>query len=595
MKKAFLFVLFGIIFSFFSQSNTASAAFAIDSHFSEEKDTYIDFTIYIDTGYTKGIGVSCTDPEKKSVNTTATFTQKDSAKPLDKYTARCLSLSPETAYTYAIYASDGASFSTKTGSVKTLSKIDLTPKPEVYKMEGSTVISQKDGKFIATSKVGIVNPMPNGAYSVNIGKPKNNNACTFLPEYRIEKRVDKASADKKLFIIETSWPLSEGIYCLGIEKEVLVVKPAFITAVEVLETFAVGGKFVSTPPTPNENGCIENGTDEYCAMATLPGIGEVDAQGRNTGKISLSRCFVDGVEIQGEPGFGCYLNNILRLVMGIIIIISIVVIIASGIEAMTSQNGEKKVTWKGRMRGAVLGLVLALSSYLILNTLNNKLVNLGVTLPSPVLELNPDGPSEKTIASSSLNGTQVTAFDALCKQVTGVVPVKVKIGADATSQDFKMPIKSGYPWPSDNGKIVTISATQLGLLSSAFEGKILSILPGNERTRLEQAGVEVKDPESLTAGSSGTTSVYGLPEASIQGLIRLKKACNCEVVVTGGTECWAHKSHGPGLQPVDLRKTESLKVFIYNQNNTKKSNKDYIWGSTVIFDEDSAHFHVRSW
>ncbi len=383
MKKAFLFVLFGIIFSFFSLSNTASAAFVVENYSTKASDTWIDFEIEITKGYTAGVNVSCTDPSKKTTYATASKAKDSNTE----FVARCTSLTPETTYTYAIYASDAVSFPTRNDSTKTLSKSDLVVKPEIYKLEQKTGVTPENGKYTTSSKVSITNPIELVGYRLALGKPESSNGttkCTFLPDFRAEQRADKASVENKFLIINGSWSLNEGTYCLGIEKETGVSTRVFTTAIEVLEIIIVGGKTIPTG-TPNENGCIENGTDEYCAMALLPGIGEVDAQGKSTGKISLSRCFVDGVEIQGQPGFGCYLNNILRLVMGIIIIISIIVIIASGIEAMTSQNGEKKVTWKGRMRGAILGLVLALSSYLILNTLNNKLVNLGVTLPSPTL------------------------------------------------------------------------------------------------------------------------------------------------------------------------------------------------------------------
>jgi hypothetical protein len=495
---------------------------------------------------------------------------------------------------YAIYPNDGSSFNTITGTTKTLSKNDLTPKAEIYAVTKPTYINQENGKLIAISQVSVTNPLPGGAYSLNVGKPtKNNTGCSFLPEQRIVKRVQPENVSNNTLIIDATWTLGEGVYCLGVEKETLIFTPVFITAFEHLETFIVGGKIIA-PSATDTRGCVSNGTDEYCALAPPPGIGTVDEAGNYTGKISLTECYVDGVKIEGD-GFGCYLNNMLRLIMGIIIILSVVFLIIAGLESLTSMSGEKKTSWKGRAQGAVLGLIIALSSYLILNTISPTLVNLGVSLPTIELDENPDGPSSTTQVTSSLDGSQVTAIDALCSQVNGTVPVRITEGASAVPKNFNMPIKTGYPWPSDEGKQVTVKATELGFLDPKFEGVLLTILPGNERTRLENAGVQIKRPEVVNAGSKGTTSVYGLPEIAIEGLIRLKKECNCEVIVTGGTECWAHKTHGPGLQPVDLRKTPSLNAFIYNANNTKKNKKDYIWGSVKIYDEDTAHFHVRSW
>ena len=406
MKKAFLFVLFGITLSLLSHSSTAFAASVVENYSTKASDTWIDFEIQITKGYSLGVNVSCTDPSKKTTYATASRVENTDIK----FRARCTSLTPETTYTYAIYASDGVSFPTRNDSTKTLSKSDLVIKPEVYKLEQATTVTQDSGVYTTSSKVSITNPVELVGYRLALGKPKNK-GCTFLPEYRAEQRPDKASVENKFLIINGSWKPTEGTYCLGLEKETGVSTRVFTTAVESLEVFTVGGKVVTAPNpnTPNENGCTEDSTDQYCAIAVLPGVGEADAQGRYTGKISLSECYIDGVKVvdlDGKSGFGCYLNNILRLFMGIIIILSVVMLIFSGIEAMTSQNGEKKVTWKGRMRGAILGLVLALSAYMLLNTVNKKLVNLGITLPSPVLKYNEEDLTD-VIPTSKLPPTPV--------------------------------------------------------------------------------------------------------------------------------------------------------------------------------------------
>lgn len=72
------------------------------------------------------------------------------------------------------------------------------------------------------------------------------------------------------------------------------------------------------------------------------------------------------------------------------------------------------------------------------------------------------------------------------------------------------------------------------------------------RSVLEAAGIIVTGTGTpnpcSSVGQSFCTSVYGLPARAVTGLIGLKNACpTCSVVVTGGTEYWAHKTHGaPG-------------------------------------------------
>jgi hypothetical protein len=99
------------------------------------------------------------------------------------------------------------------------------------------------------------------------------------------------------------------------------------------------------------------------------------------------------------------------------------------------------------------------------------------------------------------------------------------------------------------------------------------------------------------------TSLVDLPQGTINLLINLKKACNCDVVVTGGTE-GGHTTHGEGLGPVDLRITTSndpLYSFI-KTNGTKLSDAGnyctprYEWGGRQFCDENlgrDRHWHIR--
>ncbi|MEK7558618.1 MAG: hypothetical protein AAB507_02210, partial [Patescibacteria group bacterium] len=84
------------------------------------------------------------------------------------------------------------------------------------------------------------------------------------------------------------------------------------------------------------------------------------------------------------------------------------------------------------------------------------------------------------------------------------------------------------------------------------------------RGELSRGGVPVNKSACTSVGQSNCTNVGGLPQQTIDGLLALKIDCECDLVVTGGTEYWLHTagtSHGPGQRTVDLRPTASLNQF----------------------------------
>lgn len=90
----------------------------------------------------------------------------------------------------------------------------------------------------------------------------------------------------------------------------------------------------------------------------------------------------------------------------------------------------------------------------------------------------------------------------------------------------------------------------------------------SERYTLGQYGVKVKDPTCTTIDQQGCTSVAGLKTIAMNGLRDLYKACDdwktfgsCDVVITGGTEYWLHRSHNDGTK-IDLRATTDLSEYL---------------------------------
>jgi hypothetical protein len=73
--------------------------------------------------------------------------------------------------------------------------------------------------------------------------------------------------------------------------------------------------------------------------------------------------------------FGTMLSTFYRWGISIAVILSIVMIMYGGLEYMTSESIQKKSNGRNRIQGAIVGLLLALSSYLILKEINPDIVD----------------------------------------------------------------------------------------------------------------------------------------------------------------------------------------------------------------------------
>lgn len=112
--------------------------------------------------------------------------------------------------------------------------------------------------------------------------------------------------------------------------------------------------------------------NSYRLLAPIPGL------------VALLDPGLCQLEQQRNPGQICdinaFLNFILKLIIGLAAVVLVVRLIIEGYSYMITDTPFKKAAAKGAFKEALIGLVIALSSYLILNTINPKLVNNDVTI-----------------------------------------------------------------------------------------------------------------------------------------------------------------------------------------------------------------------
>ena len=84
---------------------------------------------------------------------------------------------------------------------------------------------------------------------------------------------------------------------------------------------------------------------------------------------------------------GDYFNKIYRLMVGITGVLAVIMIVVGGLEYIASAaNPSAKQSAKNRIWAAIGGLLLALSSYLILQTINPNLVNFNLNIEKKGLQ-----------------------------------------------------------------------------------------------------------------------------------------------------------------------------------------------------------------
>lgn len=153
-----------------------------------------------------------------------------------------------------------------------------------------------------------------------------------------------------------------------------------------------GTPTISTPTSTKTN---------YQLLAPLPcekGEGCVDKQQKN---------------IDPGKGLGAYLNLMINLIIGIAAVLSVIMIVIGGMEYMTSELPGNKEHGRERMTNAVLGLLIALSAWALLNTINPDLLKSDVKIDQATVTVMLEGETVADAVTSDV-GAAPTGPTILC-------------------------------------------------------------------------------------------------------------------------------------------------------------------------------------
>lgn len=277
-------------------------------------------------------------------------------------------------------------------------------------------------------------------------------------------------------------------------------------------------------------------TVEYEFLAPLPLAGE------------------EGEEL-GEGSLADYLSNMLKLIVALGGVLSVFVGVVGGIQYVASGiTPSAKNDAKNRIQNALTGLVLILSSYLILNSINPNLVNIS-------FELKNVATSSATVLDTTTSGSSVSPYKVAGKTTCYMGGSDCNDGYTCTAVEGADSLYGTCELSSDTSSVSQCDSESWNISSGSWpsdtyeRNKILAI----------SSSISFQRGDNTTCpnyGSPDCTSVCGLAESVITAIGTLLKDCqkyspSCSLIINGGTEFWLHSSHKYG-EKVDFDDNPSV-------------------------------------
>lgn len=225
----------------------------------------------------------------------------------------------------------------------------------------------------------------------------------------------------------------------------------------------------------------------------------------NTGLSSTLGKSSDGKSIAIGNNIGDITSFIFVLLVTASLVAAVWMVMAGSFIRMTTDSIYKKTEGSEKIRHAIYGLLIVLTMYLVILTINPDMLRKGLTL-------------------SNYQNTDTSVKATLNKTYTPI-PIST-VGTYTHTESVALLTAVGINTNHQN----------------------------NDCTPAEWANIN---------GHPYCTSLDGLPKDTVNMLISLKRDCDsvsstisnsnaCNIVISGGTE-YGHASHGKGLYPVDIR------------------------------------------
>ncbi len=207
-------------------------------------------------------------------------------------------------------------------------------------------------------------------------------------------------------------------------------------------TFTTQANFVgvgSTTPTPT----CSAGRDGYCLLAPL-----------------------GGVSVIRDKDLNDYFGMMYKILIGLAGVLAVIMIFFGGVQYMTTDALGGKEEGRTRIKNAVYGLIIALGSYAILNTVNPKLLNFTFGVDKVNIQFTPDetlfGQTEEQTAPNAgytMHGSFLTPAPS-----AGVAQIGQKLGSGYTLQEIVVDTTSKKAtFKISNGTLTDSATVSVGL------------------------------------------------------------------------------------------------------------------------------------
>ena len=230
---------------------------------------------------------------------------------------------------------------------------------------------------------------------------------------------------------------------------------------------------------------------------------------------------------------GSFINLVIKIFISIIGVLGVIMIVLGGIQYMTTDAISKKEGGKEMITNSIFGLILALASWLILAAINPNLNFIKINPPQGTAVSVSSGDAPPADAQNAVQGQAVCSQSPTITDTHGVVQT----------------ITQGAPWAAGMGDDTA------------------------NRQFLTSGGVAINANNCTNVGDSNCTSVAGYTPTQLTEIVALKAAVCATApgctstgpdafTLTGGTECWLHKTHGPGKPAADFQQQKAFNTFV---------------------------------
>ncbi len=274
-----------------------------------------------------------------------------------------------------------------------------------------------------------------------------------------------------------------------------------------------------TLPPPNSD-------TTYQLLAPLPTKAGEGTGGGNTITI------IDST--QGNV-FGKYFNTMIRIFIGLCAVLSFVMIVIGGIEYVTSELMTSKEEGRKRIGNAIFGLLIALGSYVLLNTINPQLLDVSLSGINDASITNSGGFTNSPV---SLNFTPPTGI--VCPKAGGSARIAEIVNSLNGKVTYRFGGKGGpAPYPSDT----KMCDNNIACSSFCPTGTICLDCTGFVDYVLECAGLNPPGGSSGMAFSTGT----GLETITTQTEANGETVLNGQALKPGDVVGWTTGTPGTSV------------------------------------------------